>query len=103
MATDGEGASQSLNLTISELMDFLGDHGPRPSSFDGQLRDFLHEKISDLAVRAFKAGYKQAHQDCVSEYRKGKGFPLVLFYDARPRLSPRKVQSFRFESRIPKR
>lgn len=96
----GTGASASLNKTISDLMSFLGDYGPRPSPYDGGFREFLDQKISDVAVAAFKQGYKQAHRDCCDAYLQSSRFPASIVYEGRPRLAPHKIQFFTYESKV---
>jgi len=45
------GAAKSLNKTISEIMEHMGDDGPRPNA---GLREFVREMVGDLAESWFK-------------------------------------------------
>jgi hypothetical protein len=61
------GRSESLNKTITELMDFLDDNSRRPNT---NKRDFLHRKLADLAVRFFRLGFRDGHRSSFQEFKK---------------------------------
>ena len=57
------GASASLNKTISEITAFLNDRGRRPWGRGADLRDFLHEKLTDLAEKRYRRGFRRGHME----------------------------------------
>jgi hypothetical protein len=72
------GASKSLKKTTKVIMKFLKDRGDRPQS---GLRDFLHEKLGDLAVKWYRRGFKRGHIESDKQFDDGK-VPRTLRYDA---------------------
>jgi len=72
------GASASLNLSITEIMEFLGHDGPRPAQ---ELRSFLYEKIADLGVSWYKKGFKRGHIESYAAYKENDKVPRVLRYE----------------------
>lgn len=72
------GASASLKKTIDEVMAFLGQHGPQPPD---NLRDFLHERLNDLAVKWYRKGFNRGHRESHQQTARGK-VPKILRYDA---------------------
>jgi hypothetical protein len=66
-----EGSSKSLNKTIREIKEFLGDNAKRPEGV--KLRVFLREKIADLAEHWYKRGARRGHMEIYKEWKaKGK-------------------------------
>ncbi len=72
------GASKSLKKTAKAIMNFLNDKGKRPQN---GLRDFLHEKLGDFAVKWYRKGFNRGHKESDRQCKKG-GVPRVLSYDA---------------------
>ena len=72
------GASASLKLSIKAIMEFLEDVEKHPRS---GLREFLYEKLSDLAVKWYRRGFKRGHIESDRHIQGGK-VPRVLRYDA---------------------
>ena len=72
------GASASLNLSITEIMDFLGHNDPRPGQ---ELRSFLYEKIGDLGVNWYKKGFNRGHMESYAAYKENDEVPRVLRYE----------------------
>jgi hypothetical protein len=68
MQNDDEviGSSKSLSLTITEIMDFLGDTSKRPNV---GLRAFLHEKLADLSVYWYKRGVRRGRIESYKEWK----------------------------------
>ena len=64
-----EGRSESLNKTITELMEFLNDNADRPGGWGAKLRPFLHEKLADLAEYWYKRGVRITGFAAVSAWR----------------------------------
>jgi hypothetical protein len=70
-ADKAKGSASSLNLTISEIMKFLGDDAKRPQGV--KLRPFLHRKLSDLSEHYYKRGIRRGYKATYSEWsNKGK-------------------------------
>jgi hypothetical protein len=80
MANDGgKGSSESLNLTITDIMRFLDDDSHRPSPRDGErLRPFLEEKLGDFAELWLKRGFKTGHKTAFAKYEKNDKFPKTI-------------------------
>ncbi len=72
------GASASLKKTIDEVMAFLGQQGPQPPD---NLRDFLHERLNDLAIKWYRKGFNRGHRESHHQAARGKA-PKSLSYDA---------------------
>jgi hypothetical protein len=67
---DSTGASKSLNLTISEIMEFLGDNAKRPGGTGADLRAFLHEKIADFGKHWYKRGTRRGHMETYKTWKE---------------------------------
>ena len=80
-----KGASKSLNKTITEIMEHLGDEGARPPK---GLRGFLREKIGDLSERWFKKGFNRGHIESYREFGANQEVPRTLRYECTRKLSP---------------
>jgi len=72
------GASSSLKATATEVMAFLGHHDPSPTD---NLRDFLYDKLGDLAIKWYRKGFNRGHRESHRMAAKGK-VPKTLRYDA---------------------
>ncbi|MGO9591982.1 MAG: hypothetical protein ACLP3K_18280 [Candidatus Acidiferrales bacterium] len=72
------GASASLNRTITEIMEFLGDRGPRPGGRGARLREFLHEKLANLAEKRYRRGFRRGHIESHKKFVKTGVFPREL-------------------------
>jgi hypothetical protein len=87
-----EGASKSLNKTITEIMAHLGQPGPRPPT---GLRDFLYEKIGDLSERWFRKGFNRGHTESRKEFKTNGKVPRTLTFDCSRSLSPRQIRKIK--------
>jgi hypothetical protein len=72
------GASKSLKKTTKIIMKFLEDRGDRPQN---GLRDFLHEKLGDFAVKWYRKGFNRGHKESHKQCDEGK-VPRTLDFDA---------------------
>jgi hypothetical protein len=72
------GASASLKKTANEVMAFLGHQDPPPTA---NLRDFLDEKLGDLAIKWYRKGFNRGHKESHQHTAKGK-VPKTLRHDA---------------------
>jgi hypothetical protein len=77
------GASASLNKTISEIMAFLNDRGRRPGGRGADLRDFLHEKLADLAVKRYRRGFRRGHIESHKRFVETGVFPNEIEFEAK--------------------
>lgn len=68
MSEQAKGASKALNKTISAVMQHLEDDGDRPQS---ELREFLYEKLGDLAVYWYRRGFRRGHREAHRQSRNG--------------------------------
>ena len=75
-----KGRAESLNTTITEVMDFLGDEAKRPGGWGAKLRPFLHEKLADLAERWYKRGVRRGHMECHKEFKATGALSRKLRY-----------------------
>jgi hypothetical protein len=74
-----KGASKSLNKTISEIMEHLGDERRRPKA---KLRKFMRARIGDLCEHWYKRGFRRGHMQSV------KTLSEPLRYECSRKLSP---------------
>jgi len=95
-----EGASKSLNKTITEVMKFLEDSGDRPNA---GLRPFLHEKIGDLAERWYRRGFSRGHIQSRKAFLSDSTVPRTLDYSCTRTLSPKQVRDIDLRSTYPKK
>jgi hypothetical protein len=72
------GASKSLKKTTKAIMKFLDDKGDRPQN---GLRDFLHDKLGDFAVKWYRKGFNLGHKESHKQCDGGK-VPRTLRHDA---------------------
>jgi len=93
-----EGASQSLNKTISEIMHYLKDHGARPNT---GLRVFMREKIADLGERWYRKGFNRGHRQSRKEFRNDGKVPKILRYKCARQLAPGQRRSIKLKSTAP--
>jgi hypothetical protein len=95
-----EGAAKSLNKTITEIMEHLGDEGARPPR---NLRSFLREKIGDLSERWYrKGGFRRGHIQSYKEFEAKEKVPRTLRYACTRNLSPRQNHEIKLKSTIKK-
>jgi len=90
------GASRSLNRTITAIMEFLDDEGDRPAS---GLREFLYDKLRDLAEKWYRRGFKRGHIESFKK-TKGAGAPRTLRYDATRQFFVGGARTVRLKSRL---
>jgi len=93
------GASKALNKTITEIMAHMGDDGDRPGA---GLRDFLHEKVGDLAEGWFKKGFNRGHREAHGHYKEDGKVPKTLKFECRRKLSPKQERDIKLRSTIKK-
>jgi hypothetical protein len=72
------GASASLKKTSKAIMCFLEDKKNQPRQ---GLRDFLHERLGDLAVKWYRHGFNRGHKESHKHCKHGE-VPGTLRYDA---------------------
>lgn len=90
------GASKSLNKTISELMDHMGD-SDRP---EGKLRDVMREKIGDLAESWFRKGFNRGHREAHRHFEEQGAVPTTLKTKAKRTLAPKQRRKVKLRSTI---
>ena len=93
------GAINSLNKTISEIVDFL-EGKEVESSQNGGLRSHLHEKIGDLAALWFRKGFRRGHRQSYSAFQNENQVPLNLEYECIRKLSPNQERDLILKSKI---
>ncbi len=93
------GASKSLTLTITEIMDFL-EHEERPK---GKLRPALREKIGDLAVHWFKRGFNRGHIESHKHFMEDGIVPELLEFECNRTVSPHQDRELQLKSKIKKK
>jgi len=71
------GRSESLQKTISEIMKFLKDDAERQRD---HLRNFLHEKLADLAEHWYKRGVRRGHMKSYKEFKATGAVSAKLRY-----------------------
>jgi hypothetical protein len=79
-----KGASKSLNLTITEIMEFLGDEDQRTAP--GTLRPFLHSKLADLAEKWLKRGFRRGCIEAERDFGELGAFPQTVRYKGKREL-----------------
>jgi hypothetical protein len=71
-----------MNRTISEIMTFLSDQGRRPGGRGTDLRDFLHEKLADLAEKRYRRGFRRGHMESHKRFVDTGVFPTEIDFEA---------------------
>ena len=97
------GRSESLNKTISEIMNFLGDGTGRPGGIGANLRVFLHEKLADLAEYWYKRGVRRGHMESHKEFKATGALSERLRYKGKREFFDGQKRRVRVTSRITKR
>jgi hypothetical protein len=69
------GSSQSLTKTIRELNEFLDNNENLPIS---KKREFMYEKIADIAEKSLKLGFRRGHLNTLKKFRKTGKMPESL-------------------------
>ena len=95
-----EGRSESLNKTITEVMDFLGDAAARPGGWGAKLRPFLHQKLADLAEYWYKRGVRRGHMECHKEFNETGSLSRRLRYTGKREFFAGQKRSVSVTSRI---
>jgi hypothetical protein len=72
------GASASLKKTTKAILRFLRNEGKQPRN---GLRDHLHNRLGDLAVKWYRYGFNRGHKESDKHCKNGK-VPRTLRYDA---------------------
>ncbi|WP_460255566.1 hypothetical protein [Acidiphilium sp. MT5] len=78
-------------------MKHLADDGPRPGK---GLRQFLREKIGDLAETWFRKGFNRGHRESYAANEQGEGVPTTLEYECTRKLSPGQRRELELSSTI---
>lgn len=94
------GRSESLNKTISEIMKFLGDDAERPGGTGVDLRDFLHEKLADLAEYWYKRGVRRGHMESHKQFKATGTLSAKLRYKGKREFFEGQERRVRVTSRI---
>lgn len=94
------GASSSLNKTITEIMNELGQRGRRPNQ---ALRKFLHRKIGDFGGRWYKKGFNRGHIQSYEIFEKDDLVPNVLGYTASRPIFANQKRTIQLKSEIKKK
>lgn len=95
-----KGCSQAINKTITEITDFLDDDSPRPGGRGSNLREFLREKLADLAEYWYRRGYTRGHTEShKASAAKGK-VPSKLVYKGKREFFEGQKRRVRAVSRI---
>jgi|SRR5579883_596692 len=92
-----KGASKSLNKTITELMEYLDDSGPRPRQ---GLREFLYGKVGDLAEKWFRKGFNRGHKESYAAYLDDGVVPVRLEYLCSRNVCPNEERQITLKSTI---
>jgi hypothetical protein len=96
-AETAKGAAKSLNKTITEIMEHLGDEGSRPPK---DLRRFLRKKIGDLSELWFKRGFNRGHIESHKKFKAADRVPRTLRYTCTRDLSPGQQREVKLKSTI---
>jgi hypothetical protein len=92
------GASESLNRTISELMEYMDDQSSRPNA---DLRQFMYDKIADLAEWWANEGFYWGHGTACQHWAEDGEVPATLVVDyGNARLAPGCERALSLRSRI---
>lgn len=91
------GASKSLNLTITEIMQFLKDHAKRPAD---KLRPYLHRKIAKLGAHWYKRGVRRGHMEVYKEWKKTGRVPITFSFKAEREFYEGQTREVRVTSKI---
>ncbi len=95
-----EGRSDSLNATITEVMEFLDDKAHRPGGWGARLRPFLHGKLADLAEYWYKRGVRRGHIECHKEFKTTGSLSRRLRYTGQREFFTGQERSVRITSNI---
>jgi hypothetical protein len=99
LSGEATGASKSLNKTITELMTFLEKAEKRPVN---GLREFLNEKITDLAVKWYRRGFNRGHREVAKQMGKGR-VPRILRWEATREFYLDNERTVNLRSTLPKK
>lgn len=72
------GASESLNRTISDLMEYMEDQSSRPNA---ELRQFMYDKVADLAEWWANEGFYWGHGTACQKCAELGEVPATLTLD----------------------
>lgn len=99
MVTDDfkAGASASLNKTITEIREFLDDHGGRP---DADLRGFLRKKLADMSEKRYRRGFRRGHIQSYKKFLETGVFPKEIEFEAKREFFTRQRRRFRVTSKV---
>src|SRR6202035_3954669 len=95
-----EGRAESLNKTITEVMEFLGDEAGRPGGRGAKRRPFLHEKLADLAEYWYKRGVRRGHMECHKEFKATGALSRTFCYEGTREFFSGQGRPVRVSSRI---
>ena len=92
-----EGASSSLNKTITELIGFTGK---RPKNPDYPLRKKLHQMLAALAEKWMKKGFNRGHKESLKAFKTTGKVPSKLAYKGARTLFPGQKRSIQLKSAV---
>ena len=93
-----DGASSSLNKTITEIMEYMDDDSGRPSA---DLREFMHSKIAEVSEWWAMAGFYLGHRESYRALKNDGEIPATLEFDyGEANLAPGAYQELTLTSRI---
>jgi DNA-binding transcriptional MerR regulator len=73
-----KGASKSLNKTIKEITEYLGQK--KKHLRRKPLRAFLREKLADLAEKRYRRGFRRGHMESHKKFAETGVVPNTLHY-----------------------
>jgi hypothetical protein len=92
------GASASLNKTITEIVEFIGNDDEQTKG--EKLRTTLHQKIGDLAQMWYRRGFKRGHIESHKHFKASDTVPTKLEFECRRKLSPSQERDIVLKSEI---
>jgi len=93
------GAAQSLNKTITEIMEYLRDEKDRPNR---KLRKFLREKIADSNLLWYGKGFNRGHRESFRIFHEDGQVPRTIQYECERELFTDLKREIILESTIEK-
>jgi hypothetical protein len=91
------GKAKALKKTSGAIMEFLGDNSKQQNE---ELRDFLYEKLADLASHWYKRGVRRGHMESYKEWKTTGALSAKLRYETEREFFSNKSRSVRVKSKI---
>jgi hypothetical protein len=93
-----DGASSSLNKTITEIMEYIDDDGQRAPA---DLRRFMHGKIAEVSKWWALEGFYLGHRESYRALKNDAEVPATLEFEyGEAQLAPGVYESLTLTSRI---